>query len=245
MKFLFVLSSFFISQICLSQAAGIITYEDKVDLHRNLPPEREEFKDMIPQYNISKWELRYSGDESIYQPFKEAELTGTSASHSGMMMRFGRENRIIYKNLASDTVIDSRDFMQKQFLIRGSASSRKWKIGKKQKEILGYNCMEASFRVDSATMLTAWFTPQLPASTGPVDYQGLPGLILQIDINDGQRMITAKDIRLDSVDTFIIVAPTKGKEITQTEFEKLREEKMKEMNLQHGNQGPMIMTRRN
>ena len=245
MRLIIIACAFFFSLICQSQVSGRITYEDKLDMHRNLPPEREEFKDMIPQYNISKWELTYSGDESIYHLFKETELSGSNANRGGMMMRFGRENRIIYKNLEDDTIIDSRDFMQKQFLIRGSASSRKWKIGKNQKEILGYNCMEAICRVDSATLVTAWFTPQLTSSTGPVDYQALPGLILQIDINDGQRLITSTEIKLDSIDTSVIIAPTKGKEITQEEFEKLREEKMKEMNLQQGSHRPMIITRRN
>lgn len=245
MRILFILSAFFCTQIGFAQSNGKVTYEDKIDLHRDLPPDREDFKDMIPQYNTSKWELTYSGDKSIYQLFKETELTGTNANQSGYRMRFGRENRTVYKDIADDVLIDSRDFMQKQFLIKGFTTTTKWKIGKKQKEIMGYHCLEASHRVDSATMVTAWFTPQIATSTGPLDYHGLPGLILQIDINDGQRTITSTEIKLDSVDTSIIIAPTKGKEITQEEFEKLREEKMKEMNLQKSSQGPMIMTRRN
>ena len=123
----------------------------------------------------------------------------SNANQSGYNMRFGRENRILYKNLAEDKIVDSRDFMQKQFLIKGFTSSRKWKIGKKQKQILTYNCLEASMRVDSATMLTAWFTPQIAVSNGPSDYQGLPGMILQIDINDGERTITATEVKLDDI----------------------------------------------
>jgi len=247
MKFLFVAFTFFFANLSFCQVTGKIFYEEKFDMHRNLPPEREDMKDMIPQYSTSKWELIFSDEESIFKPYVASELTGASANQgNNMMMRFGRENRIIYKNTVEDTVIDSRDFMQKQFLIKGKALSRKWKIGKKHKEVLGYDCMEANFRVDSATTLTAWFTPQIAASTGPSEYQGLPGLILQIDINDGLRTITATEIELDSVDTSVIIIPTKGKVVTSAEFEKLREEKMKEMKLQQGSSGhPMIITRRN
>lgn len=221
-----------------------------MDLHKNLPPERQDMKDMIPQFNISKFELIFSGDESIYRAQKQEELPTTSTSPGGppMGMRFGggRANRVVYKDLAKDTMIDSRDFMQKQFLITGTPTLRKWKIGTKHKEILGYNCLEASFREDSATTMVAWFSPQLPVSNGPSDYQGLPGMILQVDVNDGLRMFTASEIKLDSVDTSVIVAPNKGKEVTAEEFEKIREEKMKEMGMQQG--GPsggqhMIMIR--
>ena len=162
-----------------------------------------------------------------------------------MPMRFGRDNRILYKNLASAGMIDSRDFMQKQFLIKGPPTERKWKIGTGQKEILGQNCLQASYRQDSTTHIVAWFSPQLQPFNGPSDYQGLPGMILQIDINDGERMITATTIQSENVDTSIIVPPSKGKEVTDEEFKKIRDEKMKEMGMMQGGPGgqPIIIHR--
>lgn len=207
-----------------------------MDLHKNLPPDRQDMKDMIPQFNIAKFELIFSGDQSIYRAQKQEEMAPPTSASPGPGMRFGagRANRVVFKDLALDTMIDSRDFMQKQFLITGPPTPRKWKIGKKQKDVLGYKCMEASFRVDSATALVAWFTPQINISNGPSDYQGLPGMILMIDVNDGERMITATEIKLDSIDAAVLVAPDKGKEVTPEEFEKIREEKMKEMGMQRG-----------
>jgi len=239
MKYLVIAFVFLTSGIAGAQSSGKITYEEKMDLHRNLPPDREEMKDMIPHFNTTMFELIFAGDQSIYHAQKQEELpptTSTTPSGPPMGMRFGagRANRVVYKDLALDTMIDSRDFMQKQFLITGPPTPRKWKIGATQKQILGYNCMQASFRVDSTTALVAWFTPQISNSNGPSDYQGLPGMILQIDVNDGERMITATEVVLDSVDTSIIVAPNKGKEVTPEEFEKIRDEKMKEMGMQHG-----------
>ncbi len=206
-----------------------------MDIHKTLPPDRQDMKDMIPQFNVSMYELTFLGDESIYQVQKQEEISLGSTPGPGM--RFGRANRVVYKNLAENNMIDSRDFMQKQFLLVGEPIARKWKIGTKQKEILGYNCMEASYRADSVTAMVAWFTPQISISNGPSDYQGLPGMILQVDINEGQRLVTATAITLDSVDTSIIVAPSKGKEVTPEEFEKIREEKMKEMGVQQSGPG--------
>ncbi len=231
-----------------AQTTGRIVYEEKMDLHRTLPPERAEMKDMIPQFNSSLFELIFKAEESIYQPKKEEEINEvTSSSHGARMtMRFGRDNRVVYKHIGDDKMIDSRDFMQKQFLIKGPPTPRRWKVGNKQKQILGYTCMDAHYRLDSVTTLVAWFTPQIPVSNGPADYQGLPGMILQIDVNDGHRTVTATEIQLDSVDTTPIVAPKKGKEVTGEEFNAIREEKMKEMGIQGGS-GPamrqMIMIR--
>lgn len=239
MKYLIISYFLITSTISSAQLTGMITYEEKVDIHKNLPPDRQQFKDMIPQFNTSPYELIFSGEESIYRAQKQEELPPDQmgSSRGYMSMRFGRGNRVVYKNLDQDTMIDSRDFMQKQFLITGTPTARKWKIGTKQKEILGYNCMEASFREDSTTAYVVWFTPLLQVSNGPADYQGLPGMILQVDVNEGERTFTATAITLDSVDTSVLVAPDKGKEVTAEEFEEIRREKMKEMGMQGGGPG--------
>jgi len=228
-----------------AQTSGMITFEEKVDLHKRLPPEREDMKDMIPHYNTSKFEFIFSESESIYRPKKEEELSDSEMMEGGRRMRFGgRGNRIVYKNLELDTVIDSREFMQKQFLIVGAPIQRKWKIGMNQKEILGYNCLEASYQEDSTNTVVAWFTPMLPVSNGPADYQHLPGMILQIDINDGERTITANEITLEEIDPAALEAPKKGKEVTPEEFREIQQEKLKEMGGQSGpGGGHMIFIR--
>ncbi len=247
MKFLIPLFLFCCSIEAISQSSGKIIFEEKMDLHVTLPPEREHMKDMIPKYNTAFFELLYNGDESMYARQKDAEQAEITSNQGGnqMVMRFGRDNRAVYKNLATESMIDSREFMQKQFLIKGPPTPRKWKIGKNHKEILGYNCMEATFQQDTATHITAWFTPQIAISNGPSDFQGLPGMILQIDMNHGQRVSTATEIKLDSVDTSTIIPPTKGKEVTSEEFETIRDEKMKEMQLQNGGSGNQMIIRRN
>lgn len=242
MRFLLLLIFLPIALLSTAQVSGKIIYEDKKDMHRNIPAEKQDIKDMIPPFNISKWELIYSPNESIYQ--RTAEIESTQPSQGNRYMRMGREERTLYKNFTDDKLIDSRDFMQKKFLIKGFINSHKWKVGPGTKEILGNVCMKAYYQADSITYITAWFTPTIPISNGPLDYHGLPGLILQIDINNGEQTITATEfIKIDDSSSSIS-PPDKGKEITSHEFEKIRKEKMKEMNLQQQSQGHMIITRR-
>ncbi len=228
-----------------AQTTGRIVYEEKMDLHRNLPPDREDMKDMIPQYNTMAFELFFNDSVTVYKAQKLAEdpaVTSATMGNQRMSMRWGgRDTRVVYKHIPGNQLIDSRDFMQKQFLIKGPLDNRKWKITGKQKEILGQLCLSATTDIDTATHVEAWFAPQMAVFSGPSDYQGLPGMILQIDVNDGLRTITAKEVVLEAVAPELLAAPTKGKEVTAEEFDKIREEKMKEMGMGAGG-GPTQMT---
>src|SRR4029078_12846389 len=128
MKYILIFLVFSSISPAFSQVSGKVTYEERMNLHKNLRPDRREMKDMIPEFNTSMFSLVFSGDESIYQPQKESEESEVTSNSGGnqMTMRFGEENRIVYKNLALDTMIQSREFMQKQFLIIGAPTKRKW-----------------------------------------------------------------------------------------------------------------------
>ncbi len=75
--------------------------------------------------------------------------------------------------------------------------------------------------------ITAWYTMDIPINQGPDKYWGLPGLILEI--NEGNTTILCSKIVLNSKDKKEIKIPRKGKEVTQSEFDKISTEKMNEM----------------
>ena len=76
-------------------------------------------------------------------------------------------------------------------------------------------------------IVTAWYTPQIPISNGPQQYQGLPGLILEM--NDGDLQIICSKIVINPDDKVTIKEPKQGKEVNQKEFDEIMEKKMKEM----------------
>jgi GLPGLI family protein len=229
----------------LAQVQGKIVYEDKMDMHRRLPPDRAEMKDMIPQFRTSKFELYYTEDASIYKEGEKAEdqeVSGTQGN-AHFRMRMTSPHRQVYKSILEDKMVDEREFMTKMFLIKGKASPLPWKIGDGQKKVLEYACMQALYQ-DSTANYVAWFTPQIPVSNGPDEYGGLPGMIMQVDINNGERIITAIEVSNEEVDAGLLQEPTKGKEVTQEEFREIRREKQKEMEAMNGG-GPQIMIRHN
>jgi GLPGLI family protein len=85
-------------------------------------------------------------------------------------------------------------------------------------------------------MITAWYTPEIPVNQGPEGYWGLPGLILEV--NDGKTVILCSKVVLNPKEKAQIVAPTKGKEITQAAYDQVVMEKMEEMREMNGGKGP-------
>jgi GLPGLI family protein len=230
----------------VAQDQGRIVYEEKIDIHRRIPEERAEMKDMIPQFRTSKFELFYTQDFSKYkaQPRdQEEEMVGSHGSGGGFRMRMNAPRREVYKSLSEDKAVDEREFMSKMFLIKGKSSPFAWKIADGQKKVMDFACMQALYQ-DSTGNYVVWFTPQIPISNGPAEFGGLPGMIMQVDINDGERTITAVEVHAEVVDPELLKEPTKGKEVTQEEFREIMHEKMKEMREMNGGGPTMMMIHR-
>jgi GLPGLI family protein len=92
------------------------------------------------------------------------------------------------------------------------------------------------------TIITAWYTPEIPVSQGPENYWGLPGLILEV--NDGKTVILCSKVVLNPKVKTEIKASTKGKVTTQKEFDETvlkKMEEFREMNQGRGGNGGMHM----
>ena len=82
--------------------------------------------------------------------------------------------------------------------------------------------------------ITAWYTPEIPINQGPEGYWGLPGLILEV--NDGKTIILCSKVVLNAKDKADIKAPTKGKVVSQKEYDDTIIKKMEEF--RQMNSGP-------
>ncbi len=104
---------------------------------------------------------------------------------------------------------------------------------------LGYECQKATSSSEEGETV-AWFTPEIPVQHGPSSYNQLPGAILMLSTPEQKMEIMATEVILDESHQKEIKAPTKGKKVTNEEFEKIIEEKTKEMEEMYGGQGIII-----
>lgn len=84
-----------------------------------------------------------------------------------------------------------------------------------------------NIEVPKEVTVTAWYTPMIPVKNGPGEYAGLPGLILEL--NAHRTTLLCSKIIMNPKDTDKIEAPTKGKEVTREEYQKIVKEKTDEM----------------
>ena len=195
--------------------------------------------------------LFIKGDESLYRDTNEDDTDSTIESEEEtedgtvrMKMIIARPENKLYKNATSGKMVDSRDFMGRKFLIDGEIKAYEWKLTGEQEEILGYACQKATFQKEEDT-IEAWFTMQIPVSNGPDNYGQLPGLILKVVSDNGDREIVATNVKLETIAEDAIEIPTKGKKVSQEEYDAIVEKKTKEMEEENGGNGTFQIKIRN
>jgi GLPGLI family protein len=229
-----VLVSLTAAQIVFGQNEGRIVYEIKVNVHRTLPKEREAMKDMIPEFRTSQDQLAFNESASLYSPIIEDEEEETQAG-GGRVMRFQRPQVEIYIDQANSKRVMLQEFMGKNYLIEDSIQVRPWKFGNETKTISGYECKQAIYYNEERKQnVVAWYTDKLRPFLGPENFNTLPGAVLMVDINDGERMITAKSIDLRSLKKSELKVPTGGTKTTEADFRKLMNEQMERMRANGG-----------
>jgi len=219
--------------------SGEVIYETKINVHKQLPPEAQQYKDRIPEFRTNHKKMYFTSEASVVLHHKDERKAKEDEEFSERRRRrrFGgdRSKDIIYRNNKTQEFSESRNFFGKQFLVKGTADLKKWKITGQQKQVGSYLCQEAILQ--DTTNTVAWFTPMIPAATGPGEYNGLPGLILHIDVDEGLTTITATDIQIKEIDPELMVKPTEGEQVTKEEFRKIRDEKMEERKQEFGGRG--------
>lgn len=217
---------------------GIIYYETKVNMHRTLPPDRQEMKNMIPEFRTSREQLTFNTTESLYKPIEEdvAEEDIETGGSGGVRMQFRAAMNEYHMNQAESKRSILQEFMGKKYLIEDSISLTPWKFGAETKEIKGYVCKQASyFNEERKQNVVAWYTDKLRPFLGPETYNTLPGTVLQIDINDGERTITATKVEARGLKKNELKLSQGGVKTTFAEFRKIREEQMERMRASGGN----------
>ncbi|MFQ5448972.1 MAG: GLPGLI family protein [Saprospiraceae bacterium] len=218
-----------------------MTYIETVQLNIELPEGQEDMMVNMPKSQSFHKTLFFNESEAVYKDTPESEDEGdVSMSHESEGMSFQikmvRPENTFYTNLGHGNTINAREFFGRKFLVSGETAKMQWKLTGEQKKLLGYICQKATFQ-DEDRNVVAWFTPQIQVPAGPDSYGGLPGLILEVNINDGDRVVLASNIELKKLDKGTIEKPTKGKKVTQEEFDKIEAEKMKEMEEEMGGSG--------
>jgi len=235
--------------------SGSITYNEitkinlrggNVDISANGVSDEQlkQIEALIPKETGAKKTLRFNTKAALYQNTKEENANNESTHSMGgatimIMGSSGGANDKSYYDIQNKQLIQQEEFMSRKFLITSEAQAKPWKLTGKSKQILGYPCQEAVLKHDSTT-ITVWFTPAISVSAGPKGLYGLPGMILAADMGEN---ITITAIKVQEEQIGDLPKPKDGKKVTQKEFEKIVDAKIKEMQAQHGGRDGIVIER--
>ncbi len=199
--------------------------------------------------------LDFTTQQSLYEEQKKLEAAATPGIRISMMST--NASGKLFKDLKTKKAINATEGMDgKNYLITDDLPVYDWKIQGETKKIGNYNCIKAVaiIKVTEADLkefedfkkknqntatkffimeepkdktITAWFTNDIPVATGPEKYQGLPGLILEVNF-DKTTLLCSKII-LNPKDKTEIKMPTKGKVISEKDYEKIMTEGLENM----------------
>lgn len=168
--------------------------------------------------NRSEWKqfsnLYITPTETKYEESEEK----AEADDEGYSWR--KEVYCIKRNYAANTMQDVIQMLGKTYIIEDSLRAPDWKILNELKEVAGHMCMKASWTdTIKQQKVIAWFAMDIPLSAGPERFFGLPGLIMEVDLNDGAMLISADKIDLKKIGSELdLPKKIKGKRISEAEY---------------------------
>jgi GLPGLI family protein len=176
----------------------------------------------------------------------------------GPRFMFRMPETTTYTNIATQMQYESRPMFEKTFLIIDSLKPLKWKISEETKTIAKHVCKKATTTVTAQnvrigvgargmgrnsgdttnksgaaitpkeTEVVVWYTEDIAASVGPDNYSGLPGAILEVDMDNGANVTTATEVS-SKYPKKELVQPTKGDIMNKAQFQDAMKKLMEDM----------------
>lgn len=210
------------------QNEGVITYEIKINVHRNIPESRQHMKSMIPEFRTHTAQLIFNADESLFKPVEMPAVD--PQDQNGMRMRFRDPKHEVYTRPGDLRKIMLKEFMGKKYLIEDTLRMHPWKLLPETKEVNGYTCRKATLTdKDEKRTVVAWYAEGLRPFLGPEEFNTLPGAVIFVDINDGERTLTANKIVLRPLQEDEMKIPDSRNKVTGEEFRSIVKEQTERM----------------
>ncbi|PHN91970.1 hypothetical protein CSC80_18670 [Maribacter sp. 6B07] len=228
---------------------------------------KKEMTERIKKANEKTFILSFDKTASIYKEEEKLEQPGERGGGRGPRFgAMAGTDGDLYKNIKEQRYLIKNELLGKIFLIDDELETLEWKMGSESRKIGNYTAFkatatktikrpnmsaifrrpgrggqdneekekEAEFTIKEVEVV-AWYTPEIPINQGPGLYWGLPGLILAV--NDDITTIVCSEITMNPSEKMEIKAPSKGKKVSQAEYDEISQEKMKEMRENFRNRG--------
>lgn len=203
------------------------------DAVKNNPVLQQVLSEIKSNTNKEEYNLLFNQNESFFFPLASKEIEIGESSGMGDLKLF---NYKVYVNLLEDLLIKQpAPIEEKNFLIYDTLNKYKWELFNEYKMIDSHKCFKAVLKNEenqtTHTEVVAWYAPDIPFRFGPIGYNNLPGLILELTVTDKITLYLTK-LKLNSEETQNIVRPQNGQVVSEYEYsEELKKYNEKMINL--------------
>lgn len=259
-KLVFIFLLGITAQVTGQEFMGLATYKTdmqmkvSMDSTQVMDDQMNLIQEQIMFMNKKEFQLSFNASESNWKEQEQLDkpAQGTSGIQIQIVGMGGGPDGLLYKNTKEKTRLESTDAFGKLFLISGELEPYEWEMTSETKQIGKYTCYKAIAKREvtethiaevngereetekkKIQTTTAWYTPDIPVNHGPDNFWGLPGLILEV--NSGNRIMICTQVVLNPKDEAVsIQIPSKGKQVTSTEYEALMKEHAEKMQKMYG-----------
>ncbi|MDP3666368.1 MAG: GLPGLI family protein, partial [Sediminibacterium sp.] len=173
----------------------------------------KEMMKVYPKFVNDVYELRFDSKKSVYKLAKENTdnkylMWGSKPS----------ETDGIVQDLENKSLSTQKDVFENTYLIKDSLRKLEWRITDETRDIAGFECRKAVTKICDSVYVVAFYTDQIPVSSGPESFGGLPGLILGLAV---PRLYTTWfATKLELIDPSIaqLNPVQKGKKVTREQL---------------------------
>lgn len=158
------------------------------------------------------------------------EMTTDLGGGASIMVMTGDEDPAhFYTNTETGEILNTDFIFDKGFLVSGKPAPVQWTLtGKKVapgEMTAGLDLLLATGITETNDTVTAGYAPSLPAMVGPMNYYGLPGAIITLEIPNGKSKTVYRATGIEiSPGPVEVKLPADGKPI---DLKKYREQKAK------------------
>jgi GLPGLI family protein len=169
------------------------------------------------------------GDDSEYRMYGNLYIKGKKTKYEDSEEKaeveeegysWRKSEYFIYRDFENGKSQDIIKLLGKLYLVEDTIHPQSWKILNDIKEVAGHICMNATWTDTlKKQKVVAWFALDIPIPSGPERYCGLPGLILEVNVNDGALVMTADKFEdQDPGEVVNFPQKTKGKVINEKTY---------------------------
>lgn len=151
-------------------------------------------------------------DTTYIEKYGDKIATTTTIRLSSVVINYKDFDSKTYKVLQTNDGIDIN--------VKTELPIQNWKLYPESKTINGFICKKATTKntkFNSNQNITAWYTEEIPVNDGPMFYSGLPGFIIQLEIDD-KSVLTFQKLDFSDETTTIEIPNNTAREMSFEEY---------------------------